>query len=402
MSQLSGIRNSYVLKFGVGVGLVAVAVVAAGVNVYTNLAPQLSPDVRSQLLSGLVSVFLVFVVGVLFLAAALGREALSSLTVLTDRARQIERGNLDANLETGRNDELGELYRSFAAMRDVLRGRIRETERRNRQLQRTASEYSDVMDAVGDGDLSRRLDEDAEIDAMADLAREFNEMMDQLERTVGEVYAFTDEVARATDTLSRQTEESMRASVRVHRAASDIAGDTGRSPEQFAAVEDRIDTASEIEVADSAVEVDDTLDAIDGLSERMDRIDEISEFISDVANETNMLALNAGIEASKVDGDGAEGFQIVAEEVKNLAEETKSSTDEIETITDDIRDGTNDAVESILTQQAALLSMMDERVADLADTSEDLRLSISQLDVSEVPDTDVSVDRRALGEPTQD
>lgn len=407
--------SSYVTKFGVGLALIVLVVVMAGANVYTGLAPQIAPAVRAELLSGILSILIVFVIALAFLVTTLGRESLSSLTNLTRRAQRMERGDLDVELNTSKNDEVGQLYRSFAAMRDALRTRIREAESQNQDLQTVAADYRDVMGEIADGDLSRRLDEDVDAEVMATLASDFNEMMDQLELTIMDVYDFTEEVSAATEVLSRQTEEAMRASIQINDAAEGmtaagsgealqslndldgIAADFGDVSEARTGAETEMDVEMEAAGAEAtAVEIQETLSAINRLSDRMDRVDEITEFISDIATETNMLALNAGIEASKVDSGGAEGFQVVADEVKSLAEETKDSANEIEAITEDIRGGTNDAVGSILKQQATLLSMMNEQATDLSEASEELRLTLQQLKISERPGSGVQVETPTL------
>lgn len=381
------LTSSYVTKFVGAVALIAVALVVTSANMYLNLAPELSAEGQATLLSGVLSILFAFVIGMSFVAAAIGRESLSSLNLLQTRARQIERGNLDVELQTNKNDELGDLYRTFAAMRDGLRARIQETEAQNQRLQQRAAEYGEVMEAVGQGDLSRRLDEDAEIEAMTELAENFNSMMDRLERTVGEVHAFTDRVAEATDALEEQTDQSVRASAEVYNAAKDI--EVGADPEEpgiLAELDDVAIQADQSSASDTELaRVGETVDAIDRLNQQMDQIDEIVEFINDVANETNMLALNAGIEATKVDGDGADGFKIVAEEVKTLAEETQNGTKEMETISRDIRDETNEAVKNILRQHAALVSIMNGHAAELSEAADDLRLTLSQLNVSDRP-----------------
>lgn len=411
----TGVASSYVTKFGVGLALIVLVVVMAGANVYTGLAPQIAPAVRAELLSGILSILIVFVIALAFLVTTLGRESLSSLTNLTRRAQRMERGDLDVELNTSKNDEVGQLYRSFAAMRDALRTRIREAESQNQDLQTVAADYRDVMGEIADGDLSRRLDEDVDAEVMATLASDFNEMMDQLELTIMDVYDFTEEVSAATEVLSRQTEEAMRASIQINDAAEGmtaagsgealqslndldgIAADFGDVSEAGTGAETEMDVEMEAAGAEAtAVEIQETLSAINRLSDRMDRVDEITEFISDIATETNMLALNAGIEASKVDSGGAEGFQVVADEVKSLAEETKDSANEIEAITEDIRGGTNDAVGSILKQQAALLSMMNEQATDLSEASEELRLTLQQLKISERPGSGVQVETPTL------
>jgi methyl-accepting chemotaxis protein len=380
------ISGSYVTKFAVASALAFLALAAVSVELYTTLEPQLSGEQQSELFSGLLALFLVFFVAVGFIATTVGREGFTSLTLLRSKAQQVERGNLDVDLETTKRDELGDLYRAVAAMRDGLRARIQQTRQQNEALQRRATEYSAVMEEVGNGDLSQRLDEDADIEAMARLARDFNQMMDQLERTVGEVYAFTEQVDDATtaleDETARSMEATMEASTEIYRAAQ------GMQDGAAAGERDGLPRPEELEGADAElIQVDETVDAIEGLNEQMNQIEDLVGFITEVADETNMLALNAGIEASKVEGDGAEGFQVVAEEVKELAEETRDGASEMETISSDIRTETNEAVYRILEQQAALLSIMDTQTDELSDAAKDLRGTLTQLDVRRTEST---------------
>ena len=392
MAQSTGrgwIAGSYVTKFGLGVGIIAVLVLATATNLYTELAPQLDPAARESLLSGLVSLLFVFLIGVVLVASTTGREAIASLRTLSNRAERVQRGDLDVDLTTEKVDEVGRLYESFDGMRDVLRTRIEDAEQQNQRLQRDAAAYSETMEAIADGDLSRRLDEDVDEPVMATLAADFNDMMDQLERTVVDASEFTEEVSAATEVLAAQTEAAMRASAQINDAAENISAGRGTAGTDAENVE--IDPDVNGDGPAVSVETDETLQAIDELSGRMDRVDEITEFISDVATETNMLALNAGIEASKVEEGGAEGFQVVADEVKSLAEETQDSADEIEAITEDIRGSTNRTVESILRQQTALFSRMNDQAEDLATASDDLRRTLDTLRTSEPADEQAAV-----------
>lgn len=401
--------NSYATKYLAGIGFLLVLVAAAGTNAYLSVADQLAPDVRGQVLSGILTMIFMTTIGLILLGATIGRESLSSLDILRERAQQMERGNLDVELDTNRSDEIGQLYRSFAAMRDALRQRIGETERQNRRLRDTAGGYSDVMRACANGDLSRRMESDVDNEAMQQIAEDFNEMMDQLETTVAQAQQFTDAVSGATNDLSAQTEQAMQASMRINGAAQEIDEGRGASPlsdldELKPSADAATGTNAPQPAEDGTIETDETVESIEELKRRMNRIDEVTEFISEVADETNMLALNAGIEASKVE-EGAEGFEVVADEIKSLAEETQDSAGEIEQITERVRSGTNEAVESILRQQAALLLVMNRQAEELSDASRDLNRSLNRLSVSDAalsgsnssdpdPDPDTDRDRR--------
>jgi methyl-accepting chemotaxis protein len=235
------------------------------------------------------------------------------------------------------------------------------------------------------------MNEDVDEEVMADLAVEFNGMMDDLETTVDRVQRFTEAVSMASGDLASQTERAMQASKRVGEAADDVTDGDASNPVPTELLEaDDVDESTALVADDGAtvgadlpgsVETAETVSSIEELSDRMDRINEVTEFIARIATETNMLALNAGIEASKVD-EGAEGFEVVAEEVKSLAEETRESAGEIEEIATELRSGTNEAVSSILRQQAALLLVMNQQAEDLADASSELQDLLGGLQVS--------------------
>ncbi|SDG33629.1 HAMP domain-containing protein [Halorientalis regularis] len=184
MPEASRSRTRYTTKFGIGAILVVGAIVVAALNVYTNLAPRLDGSLQADLLSGIVTIVIVLLIGVLFLAASVGREAMSALQIVAARARQLEEGDFDTRLETNRDDEFGEIYRALAAFRDGTEGRtevIDEAVERERELENAAGEWSAQMDAVASGDLSQRLDENVDDPNLAAIAESFNKMMEKLQ-----------------------------------------------------------------------------------------------------------------------------------------------------------------------------------------------------------------------------
>ncbi|WP_254765888.1 methyl-accepting chemotaxis protein [Salinilacihabitans rarus] len=312
----------------------------------------------------------------------LGRQTVSPLTTLRDRAAEIEDGNLDVDLETNRIDEIGRLFEAFDSMRNSLRARIKEanearreaetereqSERMTRHLEQKAEEYRGVMEECADGDLTRRLDPESESEAMTDIALAFNEMVDQLEETTDEVKGFANEVATASEQVTASAEEVRGASQQVTESVQEISDGAERQNENLQAVNSEMGglsttteqiAASSNDVADLAERTAETgrqgreaareaiegmreiedesaeaVEAIEALEAEMDQIDELVEFISEVARETNMLALNANIEASRSGGggddDNGDGFSVVASEVKELAEDTKETAEDIE------------------------------------------------------------------------
>ncbi|WP_265108924.1 methyl-accepting chemotaxis protein [Halosolutus halophilus] len=323
----------------------------------------------------LVSLLTLGVVG-----AILGRQTVVPLAELRDRTEEMEAGNLDVDLETSRTDEIGRLYNGFDNMRTSLREQIveaesaredaeqarAETESINRHLESKADEYRDVMAQCAAGDLTQRLDPESESEAMADIARSFNSMVDELEETTANVKTFATEVATASEEVTTSAEEVRSASEQVTESVQEISDGADRQNQHLQAVSNEMSglsttteqiAASSNEVADLAEqtaetgrygreaaqeaidgmheiesESAETVAAIEALEEEMEQIDELVEFISDVAQQTNMLALNANIEASRGNAgeDGENGFSVVASQVKELAKDTKETAEDIE------------------------------------------------------------------------
>ena len=230
-------------------------------------------------------------------------------------------------------------------------------------LAQMASITKDI--AQGEGDLTKRVPTEGK-DEIAQFAGYFNQFIDKLQKMVGKVAHVTDKVASAAVELSATAEE-------ISRGTDTL---TSRASQTAAAVEEMNATVSQVAqnsskaatlaqetvqtAKDGGSVVSDTISGMQQLSEAVsnsatiiaelgkssDQIGEIVRVIEDIADQTNLLALNAAIEAARA-GEQGRGFAVVADEVRKLAERTTKATKEIGDMIRQIQHDTRGAVDSM-------------------------------------------------------
>ncbi|ELY94010.1 methyl-accepting chemotaxis sensory transducer [Natrialba chahannaoensis JCM 10990] len=414
-------------------------------------------DVADTVANSLIILIAIALSGFLVIGATIGRSTANALEDLEDRATALSNGDTSVMIaDDGRIDEVGrvrnafegirqyletaaaqstavaeqefddsvlekdvpgELGRSLESMRHDLETYIediedsraaaevskeeaaeaqRQAEEMADRLERKAVEFGSVMTAAADGDFTQRLDENVDNEALAEIATSFNEMLDQLERTIVDIQELAGDVDDVSADVTTRVEEIERASGEVSRSSEEIATAAADQSERFqdvygemnelsATVEEIASTADDVanvsnQAADSATEASEATDEIqsemaelerraDAITEQVEQLDaemgeisEIVDLIDDIAGQTNLLALNASIEAAAAGNEG-DGFAVVADEVKSLAEETGEATQEV----DDRITSVQQSVEETVTE----IERMRDRVDEGSDVVED-------------------------------
>ncbi|SPP65134.1 methyl-accepting chemotaxis protein [Nitrospira lenta] len=219
--------------------------------------------------------------------------------------------------------------------------------------------------AQGEGDLTKRVPVHGK-DEIALLGGFFNMFIEKLQHMIGKVAHVTDKVASAsvelsataeeiskgTDTLTSRASQTAAAVEEMNATVSQVAQNSGKAAtlaqETVKTAKDGgsvvADTISGMQQLSDAVSSSATI--ISELGKSSDQIGEIVRVIEDIADQTNLLALNAAIEAARA-GEQGRGFAVVADEVRKLAERTTKATKEIGDMIRQIQHDTRGAVESM-------------------------------------------------------
>ncbi|URQ86968.1 HAMP domain-containing protein [Pseudoalteromonas sp. SCSIO 43088] len=255
------------------------------------------------------------------------------------------------------------------------------------RITKPLSEVNRILDIVASGDMTQRLDDSAK-DEFGELSRSCNTLIESLRTLIQGIISRSTQLAAASEETSAITEESSQAirnqQAQVEQAATattemSSTSQTVSSSAQQALSEiknadkeaDRvkgISSQNKATIEQLAREVDDASQVINKLHKDSASIGGILDVIRGIAEQTNLLALNAAIEAARA-GEQGRGFAVVADEVRSLASKTQESTQEIQAMIESLQVGAEAAVSAMSKGKQQAESCVEQ--SDLANTALD-------------------------------
>ncbi|SIN79875.1 methyl-accepting chemotaxis sensory transducer with Cache sensor [Salinivibrio sp. ES.052] len=236
--------------------------------------------------------------------------------------------------------------------------------------------------ASGEGDLTQRLSIHGH-DEIAQLGHAFNRFVEKLQHTIQRVAQVTTQVTSTASDMAQQTSEVaeklqihdnetaqvVTAVTEMSSAAQEVAQNTTQVADaSTSATQDAKDAQAQVHDSITSVErlverMGQSSKEVDQLKEQSDKITSVLSVIGGIAEQTNLLALNAAIEAARA-GEQGRGFAVVADEVRTLASRTQTSTHEIREMLDGLHVHVDSAVETI--------AASDQECQTMAKTSADI------------------------------
>ncbi|MGO1749024.1 MAG: methyl-accepting chemotaxis protein [Marinobacter sp.] len=252
-------------------------------------------------------------------------------------ASEVASGNLSVHIDNNRTDEIGRLMAALATMVSGLRELVRSIESGATNIAASAEELSTVTSQTSDG-INRQKQE-------------------------------TDQVAAAMNEMTATVADIARNAEQAFTIASDAANQATKGEHEVRETVNQVNSLS--------VEVSQSMEIIQGLQAETANIGTVLDVIKSVAEQTNLLALNAAIEAARA-GEQGRGFAVVADEVRSLAQRTQSSAQEIEALVTTLQSSAKISV-SAMESSASLASHTLERATATGASIERITHSVEEI-----------------------
>lgn len=272
-------------------------------------------SIASNLMWTSAGTLLVTLAAVLVITWLLIRSIAAPISSLVDRIRGIAEGDADLTLRipVSTNDELGELAKWFNVFIERVQGILQQVSQTSTSLGGASEQLSMTAANLAAG------------------AEQTGQQSSRVSSAAQEMSTSVSEIAKTSEQMSQNVRSVATATEEMTTTINEIA----KNAEQSATVADQ---ASQLAAVSN--------ERVGGLGQSADEIGKVIKVIQDIAEQTNLLALNATIEAARA-GEAGKGFAVVASEVKDLAKQTASATDDIRERIEGIQGSTTEAVDSI-------------------------------------------------------
>ncbi len=384
MSEGENINSRSVLKggknFGTGKGGVSVAIPLT-VNGKTQWTLHLTVD-KSEFYGPIIEgagklTFLVIVLGLLLLIAVnrIIERSLAPIKLITDEAAKLEAGDLNIHIDIQSEDELGRLSQAFNHISATVSNYVKDISEQLSQMADNNMDITITQNYIGDF-IPIQV-------SIEKISQSLNDTLHQIVLSADEVSASSESVSSGAQGLSDGVKEQAAAIEQLAASIESLSKDVAANANDAQSANVTVSEVGQY-IEESNREMENLIHAMSDIRYSSDEIEKIVKTIEDIASQTNLLSLNASIEAARA-GDAGKGFAVVANEIRKLATKSAEAVNQTTALIEssqkavangmEITDNTAKSLVAVVKGSEEVLSSMDK----ISNASQNQKVVLEQL-----------------------